>query len=107
MKILSYLYPIFLFNFLGENVPDIMKDFQNFQLRKRDSKRTPANLNKLPELLRLQMGQANLLVAKQDFKQAADICMEIVREGTPCIRITLEILFSSMLLSLYCFFYGV
>ena len=69
------------FNSLGENVPDIMKDFQDFQLRKRDSKRTPANLNKLPELLRLQMGQANLLVAKQDFKQAADICMEIVREG--------------------------
>ena len=27
------------------------------------------------------MGQANLLVAKGDFKQAADICMEIVTEG--------------------------
>ncbi|XP_066910482.1 general transcription factor 3C polypeptide 3-like [Clytia hemisphaerica] len=65
----------------GDNVPDIMKDFQDFQLRKRDSKRTPPNHHKLPELLRLQMGQANLLVAKQDFKQAADICMEIVREA--------------------------
>ena len=84
MSFFLILQKYLLFPFLkllGENVPDIMKDFQDFQLRKRDSKRTPANLNKLPELLRLQMGQANLLVAKQDFKQAADICMEIVREG--------------------------
>ena len=54
-----------------------MKDFQDFQLRKR----TPFSRNRLPELLKMQMGQANLLVAKGDFKQAADICMEIVREG--------------------------
>ena len=59
-----------------------MKDFQDFQLRKR----TPFSRNRLPELLKMQMGQANLLVAKGDFKQAADICMEIVREGnTKCI----------------------
>ena len=54
-----------------------MKDFQVFQLRKR----IPFSRNRLPELLRMQMGQANLLVAKGDFKQAADICMEIVTEG--------------------------
>lgn len=59
-----------------------MKDFQDFQLRKR----APFSRNRLPELLKMQMGQANLLVAKGDFKQAADICMEIVREGnTKCI----------------------
>jgi len=50
----------------------------------------PANLNKLPELLRLQMGQANLLVAKRDFKQAADICMEIVREGNYTLYIEFQ-----------------
>lgn len=58
-----------------------MKDFQNFQFRKRQRKGQSIVRNKLPELLRLQMGQANLLVAKGDFKKAADICMEIVREG--------------------------
>ena len=59
-----------------------MKDFQDFQLRKRGVKKGATLIRrKLPELLRLQMGQANLLVAKGDFKQAADICMEIVREG--------------------------
>lgn len=59
-----------------------MKDFQNFQLRKRGNRKGgKLKRNKLPELSRLQMGQANLLVAKRDFKQAADICMEIIKEG--------------------------
>ncbi|XP_065657266.1 general transcription factor 3C polypeptide 3 isoform X2 [Hydra vulgaris] len=55
---------------------DIFQDLHNFQFRKR----TYAVRQKLSEMARLQLGQANMLVAKGDFKQAAEICMDVVKE---------------------------
>ena len=57
---------------------DIFQDLHNFQFRKR----AYGVRQKMSEMARLQLGQANLLVAKGDFKQAADICMEVVKEGS-------------------------
>ena len=66
---------------LGD-VSDIVTDLQDFKLRRRGRiKGRKYPRNRLNEMLRLNMGQANLHVAKGEFKQAADICMEIIREG--------------------------
>ena len=46
-------------------------------------KRGPAS-HKLPEDLRKQMGVANLHVAKGQFDEAVNVCMEIVRQGKYC-----------------------